>query len=437
MLGKRTKNTRPIDNSNDNDQTNQEPLYKKIKTQLDSSYSSSLNYNNYISPTLLSGDGISICLGGDGSVSAWGNTIYDPMSSKYKKTRPPLKLAVEDNFIIGISYNGNSESVLCLNDKFEVFSIDFDRFRKNAGKTPKVIGVISLNSTIPIEIPNSVPIKQISSGNLFSILISDQGDVFSFGLNSNGSLGIGERNEEITIDTPRKIKTLSNISYAEVSTNGSVICKSFDNKFYGWGNGNYGKLPLGIPIKNFEKLVVFSPYVCEGIPKDVVSFKLAGMFSIFLTSNKDVYICGSHRFHTTPIQDYDPSNLVKINNIPEILKISVGSGHAMLIDINNNLLLFGSNFGHQLGIKNYSFCDDKLIEHKYLRGITDLSWGGQVTIVKTFDDDVYAFGNNENAEIANIKRAKSFISSKLILKNELRDIWKTTEKKNKQKSARK
>ena len=68
--------------------------------------------------------------------------------------------------------------------------------------------------------------------------VSEDGYLYSFGLNNNGQLGLGHTN---TCNYPHKISNLTNIEFV-ICSHYHIICKSYNNKYYSWGDNTYGQL---------------------------------------------------------------------------------------------------------------------------------------------------------------------------------------------------
>ena len=99
--------------------------------------------------------------------------------------------------------------------------------------------------TLPFtHIPQKVnlpPCKQILCGDHSTTCLTDNGFVYSFGLNSTGQLGLGN-NEEC--DSPQKIELLKDVEFIECGNN-FTFCKTINNEIYSWGANYYGQLGLG------------------------------------------------------------------------------------------------------------------------------------------------------------------------------------------------
>jgi alpha-tubulin suppressor-like RCC1 family protein len=93
-------------------------------------------------------------------------------------------------------------------------------------------------------LPQGILIEQISCGGNFSMALDSKGQVYSWGEGGLGALGTGRNNDEFTPvkvkfdDDNRKIKYLS-----------AGFCHAMaiadDNSIYSWGLGSEGQLGLG------------------------------------------------------------------------------------------------------------------------------------------------------------------------------------------------
>jgi hypothetical protein len=98
----------------------------------------------------------------------------------------------------------------------------------------------------PILIPNLPPIKSISAGGSHSLLLDEQGRIYSFGWNVWGELGLGDRIQRLIptlisrfqdLELPPRIKNLSAGTYSLISDEEGMV--------YAFGNNDDGQLGLG------------------------------------------------------------------------------------------------------------------------------------------------------------------------------------------------
>jgi alpha-tubulin suppressor-like RCC1 family protein len=84
-------------------------------------------------------------------------------------------------------------------------------------------------------------ITSISAGNFHSLLLDDQGRVFACGANDDGRLGLGDRGCRLI---PTLIKTTHKIN--EISAGGEYsLLSDHKSRVYSTGNNEHGQLGLG------------------------------------------------------------------------------------------------------------------------------------------------------------------------------------------------
>ena len=281
----------------------------------------------------------------------------------------------------------NFDQILCLDKKGNVFNVNGSDFMKDKMNIyfQNNIPISPSEYIIPRYIKEVPIIKNISCGKIFSLLLSTTGNVYSFGSNEYGQLGL---NDYINRKSPTMIKLLNNIEIIECGENFS-ICKSQKEGeecyCYAWGDNSYGQLDIGF-IGN-EPPITY-PMKCNNTLQNIKSIKCGNDHSLFLTKDGNIFICGYSR-----LNDYrDPiRNAIRINNLPPIIKISCGYTHSMCIDNEHNLWVFGDNSIGQLGNKCSGENSD-LIKIGNIKNIIDLSYKGDVTICRTSNGNIHKLG---------------------------------------------
>ncbi|KAM9959756.1 hypothetical protein ACTFIR_000852 [Dictyostelium discoideum] len=113
----------------------------------------------------------------------------------------------------------------------------------------------------PIEVPelNKKNIVQLSCGSTHTLVLSDSGDLYSWGSsNSSGQLGHGDSKNQYgkpkNIKKFSLIKALSGDSVIQVSTGLDFTFVLTDQvSIYNWGSNIEGQLALGQPVNKNEK----------------------------------------------------------------------------------------------------------------------------------------------------------------------------------------
>jgi len=86
-----------------------------------------------------------------------------------------------------------------------------------------------------------IKVKQVQGGNLFTLILTEDGNIWSFGWEQNGRLG-NDMKEGQNQQTPKKIQT-PDIKFSQISCCGNhATGMTDDGKIYTWGSGEMGQL---------------------------------------------------------------------------------------------------------------------------------------------------------------------------------------------------
>ena len=370
-------------------------------------------------PTIIS-DTYTVSISKEGNVYSFGNDSYGGHGHEEENVSIPTIIPCLEN-ICSVSFG--LHHTICLSIEGCVFSFGSnDCGQLGLGKDGE-----ALLFTCEPEIVDLPPITQISCGNYFVICLSKDGDLYSFGSNDSGELGLGD-NEEYT--SPQLISSLKDIDFFEC---GGVhtFCKTINNELYCWGSNKHGELGLG------SKKNKNTPTLCTGCPDNIVDIKSGGFHTLILTSTQEVYSCGYNyngqlgRLTT----DNWSARFHKSEDLSEVIRIECGYFHSICIDVYQNLIMFGYNKYGQLGLGD---TDDRTIptKHPSLSNIIDVSAKGQQTFIKTVSNEIYAFGNNTCLQLGiETEQENQLTPIRVFEDNE--DIWYSNINKSKAKSARK
>lgn len=236
--------------------------------------------------------------------------------------------------------------------------------------------------------------KQVSTGYSHTLFIDMNNNVRACGDNDCGELGIGHENAHLH---PALIR---NIKAREISAGArySVII-DMDNNVWVWGNNYHGQLGLGhnkgrnspTQIPNFKAI-----RVSAGISR-----------TVSIDRENNVWTCGKNRYRFRgESEEYSILGLSDNKNryipmqIPNFKakQVSTGEFHTLFIDLEDNVWSCGSNRWGQLGlgddnIKNVT--RPQMIPNINLLGKAQqvLASGGSTFIID-FDNNVWTCGYN-------------------------------------------
>jgi alpha-tubulin suppressor-like RCC1 family protein len=133
-------------------------------------------------------------------------------------------------------------------------------------------------------------VKYCSGGNWHFVCTFENGEVFTWGRNSEGQLGDGTTTNR---DTPIKI-SLSNIDYCEAG-GFHTLCLTQTGQVYSFGLNTYGQLGLGNTTNTNSPTLVTSTSN-SFLPNSINSIAAGGAHSVFILNNGKVYTVGQQNF---------------------------------------------------------------------------------------------------------------------------------------------
>ncbi|XP_054826600.1 serine/threonine-protein kinase Nek9 isoform X1 [Eublepharis macularius] len=256
-------------------------------------------------------------------------------------------------------------------------------------------------------------IRQVSCGDDFTVCITDEGQVFAFGSDYYGCIGVGKAFGSEVLE-PEQLNFFLSNSVEQVSCGDNHVAVLTRNReVYTWGCGEYGR--LGLDSEDDHSI----PQKVE-IQKtsNIVSVQCGSDGTFLLTQAGKVLACGLNEFNklglnqcTSGIINHDAYQeipyttsftLAKKLSFYKIRTIAPGKTHTAAIDERGRLLTFGSNKCGQLGVGDYK----KRLGINLLGGplggkqVIRVSCGDEFTIAATDDNHIFAWGNGGNGRLA-------------------------------------
>ncbi|XP_053476679.1 probable E3 ubiquitin-protein ligase HERC4 isoform X2 [Ictalurus furcatus] len=190
-------------------------------------------------------------------------------------------------------------------------------------------------------------IVAVSCGEAHTLALNDKGQVFAWGQASDGQLGLA--NIEECMRVPRTIKSLSEVHVVQVSCGyRHSLALSRRGQIFSWGQNRYGQLGLGK-----ERLCVLTPQVIhslQGIPFAQIS--AGGAHSFALTMSGAVFGWGRNKFGQLGLNDNKDRcfpSLLKTLRSQRVVYICCGEDHTAALTKEGGVFTFGAGGYGQLG----------------------------------------------------------------------------------------
>lgn len=260
------------------------------------------------------------------------------------------------------------------------------------------------------------------SQSVFMLMHND--DVFVYGKNENGILGLGHSNE---VNSPTKLVGASQVHATLIEHNeGHAFALTSKGTLIGWGQNDCGQVDRTHRISSLLK-----PRPVKLVHAFIVQVKCACASTLVLTREGKVYYWGQHnnRANVYPLGEDRSDEALKL---PPVTHIYAGFMHyAAFNEKTNKIFVWGSNHFGQLGVREEGYVRNHVrVEegHKIIK----VALADFFTLVLTDGGHVYTYGHNR--EMAIRPRAsweplpleEIVLQHKLVLNDELgREIrWK-------------
>ncbi|XP_069592367.1 serine/threonine-protein kinase Nek9 isoform X2 [Ranitomeya imitator] len=256
-------------------------------------------------------------------------------------------------------------------------------------------------------------VQHVSCGGDFTMCITDEGQLYSFGSDYYGCLGVDQSLGSEVLE-PVLVDFFLHEPIEQVSCGDSHVMVLTRSKcVYSWGCGEYGRLGLDSEDDvSTPQRVEVQRGLC------IVSVSCGADGSFLLTQSGKVLACGLNEHNKLGLNQctvgiinheayrevpYTTSlTLAKPLSFYKVRSVSPGKTHTAAIDERGRLLTFGSNKCGQLGVGDYR----KHLGINLLGGplggkqVIRVSCGDEFTIAATDDNHIFAWGNGGNGRLA-------------------------------------
>lgn len=227
-----------------------------------------------------------------------------------------------------------------------------------------------------------------------TVLVNYQNTLYGWGANNDGQLGIGTNKDSYK---PVKIKALADKHIVNLVLRAKrSFAVSVSGEVYGWGDNDNGQLGLGHTEKCLipQKLPMLT---------NISHIVASDYFAYAMTRTNDVYGWGSNSYgqlglgHTETVKM--PCKLESLAKLG-IVAIIVSRHHTFALNQAGIVYAWGENSSGQLGLGHNENCHTPqqlgALQDKY---ITHLSTSNQHTLALTITGEVYAWGDNTYGQL--------------------------------------
>ena len=257
-------------------------------------------------------------------------------------------------------------------------------------------------------------ISLVAAGNHYTVVLTSEGYVYTFGSNQHGQTGHGVTEGHQT--TPKRVTgCLDTKKVVFVAANGDhTACLTDDGNTYTWGKGQYGKLGHG------DEKSLSTPKLVDGLAgKKAKEVVCGGRHTIVSTEDGRVYSFGRGRYGQLGHCNFDDKLTPTLIKAPlegkNVVQVACGWSHSKVLTSDGHLYTWGAgedgSLGHgSVGNICFPFIVESLIGYK----VVDISSSNAHSMAlvgdskqciamkrkamvndETCSDIVFVFNNNE------------------------------------------
>ena len=292
-----------------------------------------------------------------------------------------------------VMIDGKIQQIVCgesytfiLRESGELFAFGFNGYGQ-LGLGQLVLDDDNVNRNIPTLLMMDKEIQQIICGWNHTFILRNSGELFAFGCNVRGQLGLGDDKDRYK---PTLVMQDNRIRQIICGDHHSFILKE-SGELFAFGDNHYGQLGLCDSLdRNVPTLLIFD----SNIKQIICGFS----HSFILKNNGELFSFGRNNYGQLGLDDYKnrnvPTLMMKDENIRQIV---CGKYHTLILKESGELFAFGHNEYGQLGLNDYTnrnfptlIMRDENIEH--------IICGGFHTFVikkinNTEQKELFVFGN--------------------------------------------
>ena len=264
-----------------------------------------------------------------------------------------------------------------------------------------------------------ITIPQIKSGEDFTIALKANGEVETWGKNIYGQLGVGNTEN---YDEPQLLESLDETIVEIAVGNNHVLALTEEGNIYGWGLNDKGQVGNGTNANQLSKATVINIYGNE--LSKIIRVEAHGDNSFAINEDGEVWAWGkdfgkraqkltnlenvidvsTSYFVKADGTAYNMDTLEKLTIVGTVRAMDEGTDHSVFLTTEGKAYAIGSNDYGQLGNGSTDVASTSVVairkdENNLLENIVSVEAGDRYTIILTSDGSVYTTGLNENGKL--------------------------------------
>jgi alpha-tubulin suppressor-like RCC1 family protein len=206
-------------------------------------------------------------------------------------------------------------------------------------------GRVFSSSAVPVHSVGMTGVVAAAAGEYFSLALRNDGTVWSWGVNSEGELGIGSTSNT-PVGLPGPVQGLSRVTGISAGLSHSLALRN-DGTVWVWGGNTRGQLGNGTSGTNFGLV----PAPVPGL-SGIRAIAAGESHNLALAPDGTVWAWGDNTFgqlgvgtsSTTPV-----TSPVQVMNLNGVVALAAGKAHSVALRLDGSVWSWGANGSSQLG----------------------------------------------------------------------------------------
>ncbi len=280
----------------------------------------------------------SVALRNDGTVWTWGMNITGQLGNGSSIDYSDIPVQVTSLFGI-TAISCGAEHALALRDDGTVWAWGYNIYGLLGN------GTLDGFSNVPIQVSTINDIVAIASGNYHSLALESNGNLWAWGYNGGGPLGYDTPSGYST--APQQVTTLSAVTGIACGNGFSLVLKN-DGTLWSFGANNEGELGNGVSAVNSQNPVQVLNLT------NVVSMTAGTYHSLAVKSDGTVWAWGFNLYGQLGSGTNSDSNVpLQVAGLSGVTAISAGYAHSVVVQDDASVWSFGYNNYGQLGVGDF------------------------------------------------------------------------------------
>jgi len=241
-----------------------------------------------VSPRIATGANHSVALRLDGSIWTWGGNVHGQLGSG---SNAGALLPTERNIQGVVDIATTTNHTLFLKEDGTVWAAGNNAHGQLGDGTN-----INRNTPVQVGATSGRPLEnivRIAAGANHSVAIDENGNVFAWGLNSNGQLGIGNvlaQSRPVQVLNNTRVAHISDIINVSAGTSHTLLLRA-DGTVWAMGRNNNGQLGVNSTVQHNVPMQVGNSAGTNYLT-NIISVGAGDLVSAALSANGTVYVWG-------------------------------------------------------------------------------------------------------------------------------------------------